>query len=343
VPGDSREREIVIEIFRMHYIEGLGGRQIASSLNERGIRAPRGGKWSPRQVESIYENEDYTGAAIANRTTAALYHSRQSGRPKLAELDDRTIATADRIKPQVRPKDEWFTTTEPYLVDYLGDENLRQIAMAQQARRWERRLDPTWERKNRTKHPKSPYLLAGLLRAKQDGEFLVGSQSGTADHPSRHYRHKRAIRECSKGNVYNKLFNAVPLEQAVLTVLQEILLDWPELEPRLRAHVQRQIEAAGQQDDHLETKRQQRQEVADQLKLYVRMLTPKTQQDLADDIARLEAQRDTLDHEIAMLEQTAQVNQIDPAAVVATVKSKLENLATSIKSLPPNVTKQALK
>ena len=84
--------------------------------------------------------------------------------------------------------------------------------------------------------PTSPYLLAGLLIAKQDGEALVGSSSGKADRPVRIYRHKRAARECLSGSIYNKVFNAEPLEQAVLAVLREILLDWPEFESRLLTH-----------------------------------------------------------------------------------------------------------
>jgi Resolvase, N terminal domain/Recombinase len=342
VLGDPKEQEIVILIFRLHYIEGFGGRKIAGILNERGYRAPMGGTWSPRQVESIYENEDYTIKAFANRKSQAFYHSRQTGYPKRVEMDDITATTAERIKPELRPKSEWFETTEPYLEGYLGDENLRQIAIAQQARTWERRLDPTWERKNKTKHPRSPYLLGDILIAKQDGEALVGSRSGKADRPVRIYRHKRAARECLTRSIYNRVLNAESLERAVLAVLQQILLDWPELEPRLLAHVQHQIATGSQQDVQLQTKRQHRAEVGEQLLLYVRMLTPKTQKELAAEITRLESQRDSLDAEIEMLEKIQSVEMVDPSNIAAAVKARLSNLAESIPSLPPNVVKQVL-
>jgi len=124
--------------------------------------------------------------------------------------------------------------------------------------------------------------------------------------------------------------------------LQEILLDWPELEPRLLAHVRHQITAGSQQDAQLQAKCQQRAKVREQLLLYVRMLTPKTKIELAPEISRLEAERDTLDAEIEMIEKMQTAAPVDPQATVAAVKRRLEHLADSIRSLPPNVIQQVL-
>ncbi len=145
-----------------------------------------------------------------------------------------------------------------------------------------------------------------------------------------------------KGSIFNRVFNAQPLEMALLNVLQEILLDWPELEARLFAHVNQQVSAQDNSDDQLQAKRQQREEVGEQLLLYVRMLTPKTQKELATEISRLESQRDTLDAEIEMLGKMQNTVAVDPQTVVATVKERLQHLVDSIQSLPPNVTKQVL-
>jgi hypothetical protein len=145
-----------------------------------------------------------------------------------------------------------------------------------------------------------------------------------------------------KGSIYNRLFNAAPLEHAVLAALQRILLDWPELEARLMAHVQHQIDSSDRQDVQLETKRQQRDEVREQLLLYLRMLSPKTQKEIAPEIKRLKAQRDALDTEIEMIEKMQKVERVDPQMIVAAVKPRLEHLADSITSLPPNVVKQVL-
>lgn len=342
VPGDPKEVEVVRRIFRMRYGEGRGGRSIAGELNGEGTPAPMGGPWSPRQVESIYENEDYTGVGIANRTSSAFYHRRQSGQPQRVQLDPQILANAQRIQPIVRPIEEWYADAEPYLAAFLGDESLRQTAIVQQRRHWERRLDPTWERKNRTKHPQSPYLLSDLLVAKQDGEKLVGSRSGRPDRPVRIYRHKRAVRECSRGSLYNRIFNAEALESAVLAVLGEILRSWPELEARLLTQVQEQLAMTDQHDDLLRAKRQQREEVKEQLLLYVRMLSPKTKLELGPEIARLEAQRDALDAEIESLQNQQRFEQIDPQAMAKAVRSRLEHLAEEIRTLPPHAVKQVL-
>jgi hypothetical protein len=138
------------------------------------------------------------------------------------------------------------------------------------------------------------------------------------------------------------VFNAESLERAVAAVLQEILLDWPELESRLLDHVKSQIEAAGQKDALLQSKRKQRNEVAEQLKLYLRTLSPKTQEEMKPEIGRLEAQRDSLDADIEAIEKVQDVMHLDPHAITTAVKSRLSDLAHSVTSLPPNVAKQTL-
>jgi hypothetical protein len=134
-----------------------------------------------------------------------------------------------------------------------------------------------------------------------------------------------------------RIFNADALERAVLDVLSEVLRDWPELEARLLAHAQSQITAADQGSEMVRVKEQQRQEVRDQLLLYVRQLTPKTQADLQDEIKRLEAQRDALDAEIEMLKRHRSTGDIDPAVVVEGMKRRLLCLADEIPNLSPLV------
>ncbi len=270
VLGAPYEQETVIIIFTMRYLEGRSARKIAQHLNAIGRPAPMGGRWTEGQVSSIYNNEDYTSVAIANRKSSARYFRRNRKGPEKVEHDDKVLTTANSIKPVIRAKEDWHEGDEPHLVNFLKDENLRQIAMAKQTQAWERRLDPTWTPKNKKKRTTSPYLLFPLLRAKQDKQSLVGSSSGSHGRPVRIYRHKRAKKELSAGSIYGRIFNANALEKGVLDVLSATLHDWPELEPRLLAHVKNQIAIAGQGDELLKAKQQQRQEVRDQLLLYVR-------------------------------------------------------------------------
>jgi len=162
----------------------------------------------------------------------------------------------------------------------------------------------------------------------------VGSISGKAGHPVPIYRHKRAKRDPQKGSVYGRVFNARALERAVLDVLQEILRDWDELEPRLLIHVRRHLESLDHDDELLVAKRKRRDEVRDQLLLYVRTLSKKTQADLAPEITRLEAQRDTLDVEIEGLERRRHTHTLDPSEIVSSLKQRMLNLADEVSELP---------
>jgi site-specific DNA recombinase len=57
---DDEESELVIDIFEM-YIEERSMPQVASRLNDRGLRTPEDGKWTPRAVGDILRNEIYRG------------------------------------------------------------------------------------------------------------------------------------------------------------------------------------------------------------------------------------------------------------------------------------------
>lgn len=334
VLGDPREREIVILIFKLRYEQGYSARKIAQHLNGEGIPAPMGGPWAEGQVSNIYNNEDYTARGIANRKSAARYFRRHRNGPQKVEHDDQTLTTASSLKPIIRPEDDWHEGGEPYMLDFLGDENLRQTAMAKQKGAWARRLDPTYNPKNKKKYTAGPYLLYPLLRCKQKNESLVGSLAGR-DGTYPVYRHNEAKRNPKAGSIYNRVFNATALEAAVLNVLSEILLDWPDLQPRLLAHVQQQVASAGGNDTALAQKRNEVGEVREQLLLYVRTLTPKTQADLAPEIRRLESRRDVLDAEIEMLLKQQTAVNVDPHAVVAGLQHRLATLAKDIPNLPP--------
>ena len=61
------EAEIVRRIFR-EYICGLSVRQIATNLNNDGIKTKLGSTWSPSAIERLLDNEKYTGNAILGKT-----------------------------------------------------------------------------------------------------------------------------------------------------------------------------------------------------------------------------------------------------------------------------------
>jgi uncharacterized protein (UPF0335 family) len=189
--------------------------------------------------------------------------------------------------------------------------------------------------KNKKKYFPGPYILYPLLRCKQLGESLVGSLCGPEGHPVRIYRHNEAKRNPMKGSIFGRVFNANALETAVLDVLKNILSDWPDLEPRLLSHVQKQIALAGRDDAMLAGKREHRQEVKDQLLLFTRTLTKKTPDDIMPEINRLEAERDSIDSEIDCIVKQSKMGALDAHAVTASLRDRLNDLAEEVPNLPP--------
>jgi DNA invertase Pin-like site-specific DNA recombinase len=165
MPGDADKAEVAREICRLHFIDGRGGKYIANILNKRGIASPMGKRWSQHQVESIYNSEVYTGRAVCNRTSNAIYNQRRKNAPKKVELDGKTYATAARLQVQQRPFDEWEIKEEPLMKDFL-EPTVRERAMAEHERRWAKLGNPNRPKQSKSKHKASDYLLSELFFAK---------------------------------------------------------------------------------------------------------------------------------------------------------------------------------
>ena len=63
----EEEAEIIRYIFD-ETLKGSGGNVIARALNERGITAPRNGKWNANTITAIIRNERYVGDALYQKT-----------------------------------------------------------------------------------------------------------------------------------------------------------------------------------------------------------------------------------------------------------------------------------
>ena len=72
IPGPPEEIEIVHEIYRMYVQERLVPREIASRLNERGIKSEFGGLWTRAIVLNVVTNPKYIGANVTNRKSYKL-------------------------------------------------------------------------------------------------------------------------------------------------------------------------------------------------------------------------------------------------------------------------------
>jgi len=67
VLGPREEIDVVRWIFNQYANEGNGYKKIASKLNEDGIPAQKGGKWSASTIRAIIFNESYIGRKVWNK------------------------------------------------------------------------------------------------------------------------------------------------------------------------------------------------------------------------------------------------------------------------------------
>jgi DNA invertase Pin-like site-specific DNA recombinase len=72
VAGPPEEIETVRRIFRLYLVNGLSGPAIARTLNDEGVRAEMGGRWSPARVRQVLTSEKYVGVQEFGKTTDHL-------------------------------------------------------------------------------------------------------------------------------------------------------------------------------------------------------------------------------------------------------------------------------
>jgi alpha-L-fucosidase 2 len=120
IPGDPAQWRTVRIIFCMRYVRGWRGARIAGLLNRHGRRAPCGGPWSQRQVESRYENQAYLGTDCMKRTSAGRFVRRSKSRGHV-ELNrgKAALATAGYFPPVLMPRKERGESEQPLMVDFL--------------------------------------------------------------------------------------------------------------------------------------------------------------------------------------------------------------------------------
>ncbi|MGD0352561.1 MAG: recombinase family protein [Dehalococcoidia bacterium] len=98
---------VVIQIFTWVGSEGLSLFWVANKLNEMGIKAPDGGKWSPAGVSAIVRHHCYTGTHYYNANARVPNPDRP--------LVDIT-AEIKRTLLRPKPKDDWVEFKVPTLV-----------------------------------------------------------------------------------------------------------------------------------------------------------------------------------------------------------------------------------
>jgi site-specific DNA recombinase len=215
VPGlreiEEREAEVVRAVFR-DYAEGLSPRAIAAKLNDRGLPAPRGGKWNASTINGnaargngLLHNQLYKGLMVWGRQTWSK--SRESG-----ARHARPASPADLIQTEV-----------PHLQivsDELWEAVRRRYASVS--------LGPAVRRPEGARRPTR--LLSGLLHCGLcGGPLIVGGAEGRLVCS---VRRERGQGSCSNG----RSVRSAEIEQRLTTALKDLLLEPAVVEEALREY-----------------------------------------------------------------------------------------------------------
>jgi site-specific DNA recombinase len=94
---DERYENVVKDIFDM-FLKGNGIKKIAVTLNDMGLRTPRGNLWRPSTVRSILINKAYTGTLVWNKYDKKNRNKKYKARDKWVVVED---AYPKIIEPEV--------------------------------------------------------------------------------------------------------------------------------------------------------------------------------------------------------------------------------------------------
>lgn len=355
VSGAPEQVAIVREIFKRRLVDGEGTMRVARSLNDRGVPSPTGKLWQTDTVESIVTNPTYTGVGIAGRYASGLYHIHGDGKdasPKELSRNLREIATRKSKTAKLRPREQWKWQPCPLLVDYLGDENLRTLAMAYQQTSFEkqhRKATAPPKAKGKPggdRHSHSPYILKGLLTSKQGGHNMTGRTTGPEGKRARYYKINRGNRVPKTGSYLAKNIPAEPLERAILDIIKDVLCDKANLRAAVERAVQQEQSASDEDRKELEPLLAQQAEIAERLTNAL-MMNESSRKLLASKIGQWEAQAADLERRIANIQRLANGQQycapVSVDKLVAAAEAKFAAIAASLHTLPPTAVRTLLQ
>jgi len=315
VPGDAGELAVVRDIFR-RFLNGLGYRAIAASLNERSIPSARGGAWSSSTIRGILLNQRYAGDAVWNRRPKGKFYGVRDGRPE--RKPRRARQRVERNDPS-----DWIVVKDahPAIVDRA------QFEAAQ------RRIKSTGQNDGHSVRSRvSSYPLSGLLYC-ACGNRLWGQSHRRRDHRGNRVEYR--YYGCSGGQTgrvpgHKVVVPADQLERFIVRKVREIYeaVD-------IRAEVQRALRVIGAatQEDSSEEAEALRQEIARTDRALAsagrRVLLAdddETAKGIAAEAARLRRERPSLVAKLDALDTT-------PAPVAQDIEDAVERHLANIRNL----------
>jgi hypothetical protein len=339
VPGERPQRRVVRVLFYLRYKKGWRGCRIADYLNRLKIPAPKGGGWSPRQAESIYENEAYTGVTFNDQTYSGRFFRRDKMMGFVAlDRDACELVLKKTFAPKLRPMDEWDRIDQPHMYDFLP-RDVRDLAINAQAQMWQDRLDPARPKRTVNAHPASDYIFSRKLVAKQDSLPLIGTLSGDG---IQYYRHPKARNGRRKDSIFNRLIGAAPLHDASIKLLAETLLDEPLLREHLTIFVNEHRRNVRQDNPDVAQLRMERDELKQMIQATIRSLKGAALDEAQEELERMGARRNKIEAMLAQINQSQQPDSRPVEQVVEEAIAILANESRRLLTLSPEALREAL-
>ena len=339
VPGAPECVAAVRQMYRRHLRDGWGCHRIARELNDACLPSPTGKDWGIYTVESILNNGTYAGAGVSDRYAKGIYYIRGGDKsPKPAKLSTQKRTTCRKAPIRLRPREDWKFQPHPLLVDYLGAE-LRDLAVARHEREFAKQAQKAVATSkplvpHRDKHGDSAYVLKGLLKARGSGAPMTGKLSGPTHNRTRYHTVGRAWRKPKTGSASARLVPAEAVERAVLSVVQDVLTNLPDLRSRLAGILDEQLAALDGDRRQLEPLLAEQAELSEKLQDAL-TLGPASRRSIQGKLDQWESRLLDLEGRIDKVRSTSSRPSISVDDVAERIRAKLSRIATSLEEMPP--------
>jgi hypothetical protein len=326
VPGDPMIVAVVLMIFDLHDLRGWKFCQIAMHLNDSHIPSANGKEWHTATVQAVLRNPIYVGRAIRGRKKAGIYFITAEGQPQPSEVTLEELANNGRVKAKLRAREQWLERVQPHLDDYLPDP-VRELACVRIEKYLESIADATPPKPDRDRHTDHSYLLKGILRSKQGNYPMTGRVSGK-DH--RRYAVARGESVPKSNNILRRRVPAEALEDAIVSVVREVVRSIPDLQAVLKELILQNIKTVQDDVDNPEQLKKELQRKQKQLAL----LTDDVQLE-DDDVLTRKCNKIKADIRALhlRLQQIPQSKQMDKSAADAIAAKSAKEILDSADSL----------
>ena len=214
IPGEAETVEHLRQMFRWHYVDGLGFHGVAHKLNDLGWLTFTGERWSANGVQRVVRNPVYLGKGLANKVAWGIYYTRSKGRP----VANTTKLVNGNPVCRVRPEAEWEWIEEPMLAEFLPAD----VKAAAEPRIMEFLRTPKGTVSNETrKATKSKFFLSGLMRS-TSGYSLIGKCQGRS-RTDRYYKSQYGGQFKSANPNDRRHVRAERIEAFVEDVVREVI------------------------------------------------------------------------------------------------------------------------